>query len=248
MSNMPTHLRTRSERIGLLSAPQPDPSSHSGLSALRRHATLREQVRVALRDAILDLQFQPGQRITENMLCRLTGVSRTVVREALRHLESEGLVKLIPARGMFVTDFSADDIRHCYEIYGAVEGQAARAFAQRASSEVIAKLRSALNGILSARRARKTNEFLNKVNSFQDLLLAECTNPLIQQVANPISGRIKYFRAILLSRRSAASNNLSGFAEIVAAIEKHDAEKADIAARRRSASECEAVLGVICLS
>lgn len=243
---MATRNRTASWSVGSLSVQQPARSKHGGLSEpLRRHATLSEQVRAALRNAILSLQFQPGQRITESMLCHLTGVSRTVVREALRHSESEGLVEHIPGRGMFITDFSADRLQHCYEIYGAIEGQAARTFAQRASSETIARLKFALNDMLSARRAQKTNGLLVKVNSFHDILLTECTNPLIQRVLTPIDGRIRYFRKALSSKRGAMPDHCSELAEIVDAIQNHNAEMADLASRRYSASECAAVLAVM---
>lgn len=222
----------------------PGRSDHDRL-VLHRPATLREQAREALRDAILGLKFQPGQRLTERMLCRVTGVSRTVVREVLRHLESEGVVEYVPGRGAFVADFSADDIRNCYEIHGAVEEQAARTFAQRAGNEAITKLRSAYDDLQSARQARETNRFLATINSFHDVLLNECTNPLIQQVVNPVNGRIKYLRAILLAKEGAVSYSPSGFSEIVDAVESRDAERAEAATRSRLASECEAVLAAL---
>lgn len=235
----PRGSRTRSGP-GPLSAMH-DPARHDGL-AIHRPATLRQQARKALRDAILGRQFRPGQRLTESMLCRVTGVSRTVVREVLRHLESEGLVEYVPGRGAFVADFSAGDIRNCYEIHGAMQERAARTFAQRAGDEAIAKLRSSCDDLRSAGRARETNRCLAAINSFHDVLLNECTNPLIPQVVNPVDGRIKYLRAILLARGGAESYRPSEFSGIVDAVERRDAEGAAAATRRRSASECEAVL------
>ncbi len=238
-----------SARLRTCSSPARLPSASDqpkqGDLMIRRPATLLEQARAALREAILDLRLQPGQRLTESMLCRLTGVSRTVVREALRYLESEGLVEHVPGRGAFVTDFSADDIRHCYEIYGAVEERAARAFAQRAGSGAIAKLKSAFDDLQSARRARGTNQFLDRINSFHDVLLNECANPLVQQVANPVNGRVKHLRAILLSTGDPTSYSLSELAQIVDAMERRDAERAEASTRRCSISECAAVLSAL---
>ena len=78
----------------------------------RRTTTLRQQVLEALRNAILDFQFKPGDRLVERELCEMTGVSRTSVREALRHLESEGLVENVPNKGPTVATLTVEDARH----------------------------------------------------------------------------------------------------------------------------------------
>ena len=99
---------------------------------IQRHAApLRQQVLERLRAAIIGGQLAPGQRLIERELTEMTGVSRTVVREVLRQLESEGLVAIIPHKGPVVRELSAGEARDLYTIRGALEGIAARLFHQR---------------------------------------------------------------------------------------------------------------------
>src|SRR5260221_1670714 len=75
------------------------------------NVSLRERTTQVLRDAILNLHFKPGQKLVERRLCEDTGVSRTCVREALRHLESEGLIMRAPNRGVYLAVVRPDEAR-----------------------------------------------------------------------------------------------------------------------------------------
>jgi len=83
----------------------------SGMRVVRNTVTLRQQVLEVLRNGILSFQFKPGDRLIERELCEMTGVSRTSVREALRHLESEGLVQNLPNKGPMVATVTAAEAR-----------------------------------------------------------------------------------------------------------------------------------------
>lgn len=85
-------------------------------------APLREQVLELLRADILAAEFAPGQRLVESRLCERFEVSRTVIREVLRQLESEGLVALVPHRGPVVAELTRADAKALYEVRGALEG------------------------------------------------------------------------------------------------------------------------------
>lgn len=95
-------------------------------------APLRQKVVEALREDILDDVLHPGERLLENALCARYGVSRTVVREALRQLESERLITMLPGRGPIVTVLSEADIRELYDVRRVLEGLAGELFAERA--------------------------------------------------------------------------------------------------------------------
>ena len=88
----------------------------TGTSSVTRRAAgstvpiLRQQVLDQLRAAIVDLEFEPGERLVERKLCERMGVSRTSVREALRHLEAEGLITTVPHRGPVVTEVTPFDV------------------------------------------------------------------------------------------------------------------------------------------
>src|SRR5262245_22656466 len=83
--------------------------------------TLRDLTTDKLREAIMTQRFKPGQHLVERDLCEQTGVSRSSVREALRHLEAEGLVERRGNRGLFVASITADEARQIYEVRAAIE-------------------------------------------------------------------------------------------------------------------------------
>src|SRR5262245_10208805 len=84
-------------------------------------APLREKVVVALRQAIMDFQLKPGQRLVEREIIERLGVSRTTVREALRELASEGLVTVVPQKGAVVSTPTLDAAEDLYEVRASLE-------------------------------------------------------------------------------------------------------------------------------
>ncbi|MBO0891831.1 MAG: metal ABC transporter permease [Acidothermales bacterium] len=116
-------------------------------------APLRTQVVRNLREAILDRRFTPGQRLVERELCELTGVSRTTVREALRQLETEGLVVLVPNQGPVVATMSLDEARDVYDVRGVLEALAASRFAASATDEQVRDLAARTDAFEEAMRS-----------------------------------------------------------------------------------------------
>src|SRR5436190_5321759 len=92
----------------------------------RPRAYLADTVYGALRQAILDREFDPGEPLTEHGLCARFRVSRTPVREALAKLERDHLVRVVPKKGAFVRTLSSDEIRDLYEVREALEALAVR--------------------------------------------------------------------------------------------------------------------------
>lgn len=157
-------------------------------------APLRQQVLQAIRDQILDGTLAPGQRLRESVLCERFGVSRTVIRESLRQLESEHLVTVLPNRGPIVTVLSAEDITSIYEVRRALEGLTGELFALNATdAEAIALLghivemeRSYVRGTVSSREAAK--------ETFYDLLLGGASNEVLAASLRGVHRRIAVFR------------------------------------------------------
>ena len=103
-------------------------------------APLREKVLDVLRSAITERHFKPGGRLVERELCDLMKVSRSSIREALRQLESEGLIDLIPNVGPVVKSLSEPEARAIYEVRAVMEGLAAKLFVQNADDYAMTKL------------------------------------------------------------------------------------------------------------
>src|SRR5437762_11248559 len=125
------------------------------LRVIQNTPTLREMTTDRLREAILSMHFKPNERLVERDLCDQTGVSRTSVREALRHLESEGLVERRPNKGLYVTAITVEEARQIYEVRGALEPALGRLFTQRATERDLNALAATLKKIDKAIAARQ---------------------------------------------------------------------------------------------
>src|SRR6516225_6230489 len=125
----------------------------SELAVARDAPTLRELTTAKLRDAILSLHFKPDQHLVERELCEQSGVSRTSVREALRQLETEGLITSIPNKGPVVASVTAAEAKDIYELRAVLEGLAARKCALEATEGEIAGLRRAVVAFRKAARS-----------------------------------------------------------------------------------------------
>jgi DNA-binding GntR family transcriptional regulator len=110
-----------------------------------RHQPLRQVVTDALRKAILSKRLKPGERLVEEQLAADLGVSRNPVREALRVLESEGLVEISPRRGASVTNVSEEEAQEIVEVRAALEGLCARLAARRCSPALKADIEKVLD-------------------------------------------------------------------------------------------------------
>lgn len=93
-----------------------------GKLKLENYKPLREVVFEHLRNSILNGELDPGERLMELQLAEQLGVSRTPIREAIRKLELEGLVEMIPRKGAYVADLSIKDILDVLEVRMYLEG------------------------------------------------------------------------------------------------------------------------------
>ena len=109
------------------------------------HQPLRQVVTDALRKAILSNRLKPGERLVEEQLAADLGVSRNPVREALRVLESEGLVEISPRRGASVTNVSEEEAQEIVEVRAAMEGLCARLAARRCTPALKADIEKLLD-------------------------------------------------------------------------------------------------------
>ena len=110
-------------------------SSHD-LTSLIERVPLHEEVTNRLRDMIVSLRLQPGQRIQEMEVAQLLGVSRTPVREAIKVLTAEGLVELLPLRGAIVKAFSAKNARDMLEVIALMEAYAGELACQASQAKI----------------------------------------------------------------------------------------------------------------
>jgi len=166
----------------------------------RDQPTLRDLTTDKLREAIMTQRFKPGHHLVERDLCEQTGVSRSSVREALRHLEAEGLIERRRGRGLYVAAITVDEARQIYEVRAAIEPEMARLFAIRATDAHLAALSNALNALETAIGASDISGYVRALDAFFDTLIDGSGNEVARRIVLTLRARISYLRAITTAR------------------------------------------------
>ena len=194
-------------------------------------APVRHQTVINLRQAILEGRFLPGDRLYEQRLCDLMGVSRTSIREALRQLESEGLVTMLPNRGPVVTEITLQDAEDIYQVRELLEGLAAELFARRADAQAIEALDAAVGNLEECIRQRDDRTLLKKKNEFYEILFRGSRNLVLYTLLNSLLARVSVLRGISLSQPHRPRQSLSEIKKIIRAIKARDPEAAYLASK-----------------
>lgn len=189
-------------------------------------APLRKQVEEILRQSIISGRLQPGTHLVDRELCEELRVSRTVIREAQRSLEAEGLVVIYPNRGCFVRPISSEQARQIYEVRAVLEPLAGRAFAERASDEEVVQLRSLYDEF--RRAARKPDPVgLSEIKArFYRHLLRGSRNEFAERMMGQILNHVSQYRATSMSVPGRLARTSRELSLIVEAIERRDPQAA----------------------
>lgn len=212
-------------------------------------APLRRNVVDALRTAIVEGRLAPGSRLVERELIMMTGVSRTVIREALRQLESEGVVETIPNKGPIVRKLTMAEANDLYLIRSVLEGLAARMFVANAKDADVAGLKRALEETLRAYRDGGPDIILAAKNGFYDILFAGAGSETLSSMIAMLHARVCRWRALGLAhprrtpRRSAES--ISGLRKLFQAIERREAGLAEEIARREVTNAANEIFRIL---
>jgi GntR family transcriptional regulator, trigonelline degradation regulator len=221
------------------------------LPAIRKSAApLRRKVLGELRHSIITGRLLPGARLVERELIAMMGVSRTVIREALRQLETEGLVEIIPNKGPVVRELTLDEARDLYSIRAVLEGLAARLFVENAGKAQVESLKQALDDVDKAYGVGDPEVILDAKNRFYEVLFDGAGSQTLSSMIGMLHGRIRRWRALGLShpKRSAerSRESIQGLHAMIDAIEAGDAdltEKTMRAEVTKAAAEVTRLLG-----
>jgi DNA-binding GntR family transcriptional regulator len=193
-----------------------------------QHLPLRDQVLAAIRKGIISGDYPPGERLTEDRLAEDFGVSRNPVREALRVVEAEGFVVILPRRGAVVASPSSATIHDIFAVRERLEPLAARLAAQRATPADVVTLRAVLE---QARLATEEQDLrrVAELNSALHLQILEISgNPWLASIAKALYLHVQW--VFQLTAKTRAPHSWDEHIKLVDAIESGDGDRAEVVA------------------
>ena len=198
------------------------------------HRTLRERILSAVRTAIVNGQIRPGTRIMEPELAERFGISRTPVREAIRQLESEGLLSVVPRKGAIVASISPQDISNFYELKMILEGHAARLAAKILTENDLAKMETVNRQIETASvRKKDPGHVLDLHDEFHEIFLRACGNDKLHAIVQNLVMQFQQFR-IILAMPGRIQGSIRQHEEIIEAFRRKDAARAEELVRKNA--------------
>ena len=204
-----------------------------------QHSPLFALVTDTLRQRILAGHYEQGERLVENTLSLELGVSRIPVREALRALSAEGLVRIEPRRGASVARLSPNIAREMVEVRATLEGLNAKLAAQRRDPALIQELEKVLKEGNEAVDSGQTERFVELNSRFHEVLGNIAANSVLQDMMRSLSERTALLFAPANLNR--ARINWDEHAQILQAVIAGDADLAALLATRHVFSAAKAV-------
>jgi DNA-binding GntR family transcriptional regulator len=189
---------------------------------------LREVVAEQLRSMILSGELVAGERLLEDKLAELLGVSRNPVREAIRMLESTGLVEVQPRRGAYVCQPDLGELRKLLELRGVLEGHAAETVAATRPPELVEQLRACVDAGEEATAGGNSMRAAELHLEFHHAIEEAAGNPYLVQAIEPVRQRTELVFSMLLDDRH---DGWDEHRAILEAIASGDGERAREAVR-----------------
>ena len=205
------------------------------------HLSLAGQTVDVLRELVLTGEIPPGERVNEVELATRLGISRGPLREAIRHLASEGLLVLVPNRGAHVPKADADEVRALFELRTALECAAAELAASRRTEADIARLTEVCEE--SRRDYQAGVKFPYRLDlAFHQSLLDAARSPRIAEQVRLVQQRVVLLRSGLRDDPPHQHASLDDHDALVGAIADGDSHRANTIMRRHLARVCAQML------
>jgi DNA-binding GntR family transcriptional regulator len=192
--------------------------------------SLKMRTYEALRAAIMELNiYAPDAelRLDERALSADFGVSRTPLREALAQLDQEGLVRIVPRRGIYIVRRTKSEILEMITVWAALESMAARLATQVATADEIAHLHSLVDNFSSDAVAKKLGEYSDANIRFHQAIIALSKCALLAEMTDKLFFHVRAIRQRTIVEKDRAKRSIADHKEIVLAIETRDTDRAE---------------------
>lgn len=206
---------------------------------------LRDVVFNTLRQAILTGELKPGERLMEIHLANRLGVSRTPIREAIRKLELEGLVTMVPRKGAEVAQITEKNMLDVLEVRRALDALCAELACERISEEGLGKLKSACEAFEKAVRNGNVKKIAQADVELHDIIVEATDNQRLIQLINNLSEQMYRYRFEYIKDTTQHQRLIEEHRVIYESILRKDKETAAQAARLHIDNQEKAILNQI---
>jgi DNA-binding GntR family transcriptional regulator len=205
------------------------------------HNSLHDEVAEQLRELIFSGQVSPGDFLDEVKLAERLEISRTPLREALKVLTAEGLVRHEPRRGCFVNEVTEQDLDEIFPVLALLEGRCAYEAARHASDADLATLEDLHQKLAKHARARRINEYYAANFAIHEAIILLANNRWLAGTIADLRKIVKLARLQQLHAPGRLDQSLSEHLAVFAAMKARDAEGADAAMRTHITRQREAL-------
>lgn len=191
---------------------------------------LKHRIYSALKAAIMETPiYAQGAdlRLDERALSAQFGISRTPLREALAQLDQEGLVRIVPRRGIYIVRKTKAEILEMITVWAALESMAARLAAETASKEGIASLHELVDAYTTDKLAIKMGEYSDANIRFHQAIIALSNCRLIGELTDKLFFHVRAIRQRTIFEQDRAKRSIQDHKEIIAALEARDGDRAE---------------------
>ncbi len=212
---------------------------------IARSPTLTQSVAERISAAILDGRFEPGERLVETKLSAMFGVSRAPVREALKILETSGLVRIVVGRGTFVVRLEREDLLRVVVAHGLLFGFVARLACIHGTARDFGALGRALRQIERAAESGRADDLRQHEDGFLSALFDACADGVLRQMVTGLRGQILIHRQPAALDPAAMSSRAESWAACLAAVAAGDPDAAEAETRARAIHAAFALVGQV---
>ena len=209
---------------------------------MNEYLPLRDVVFNTLRQAILKGELKPGERLMEIALAEKLGVSRTPIREAMRKLELEGLVVMIPRRGAQVANITEKDLNDVLEVRIALENMAIEKACKRMTEEQMRQMRHAEKEFERVLAEGNLVRIAEADVDFHEVIYQAADNARLYQVLSNLREQMYRYRVEYLKEEDTRNQLVQEHEELSKAIRERDVQKAQELSLRHLENQRQAII------
>ena len=209
-----------------------DNKIHADSPRRKKKRLLREQVYNGIKDAIINGELQPGQRLIEEKLAEDMNTSRTPVREAIQKLEKEGLIYRLPRGGFAVKGISEEEVEEVFGLRGVLEGYAGYLATTSVKEEELKALQDIIKLEEACMKNMNPDEFIRLDSEFHDVLYRAAKNTRLYSLLNDLRDYMYRYRVIILRYQRKPQLAINDHKEMLAALKARNARQVEKLVRK----------------